>query len=160
MRRWFVALATLVMVVAVATFVLFVWTNARWTISLEVRAGEAPVEMSIGVLLGATFVFGALIGVLATVLTFSAWRWEWLDTIERLSRERRKLAAANRALEAALPVLRERYDVALGVAVPPAPEPVVVEADSPEAATLRIDDLAREDAEQRLARRRHRGGGA
>ncbi|MBI2301570.1 MAG: hypothetical protein HYU66_21925 [Armatimonadetes bacterium] len=154
MRRVVPALITLLMVVAVAAFGVFLWQIALTSITIEPRRGETPVQMSISLLLGLTFLFGAAMGLIATVLTLSTWRYGWRDTIERLSQHNRKLAAANRALEAALPVLRESYDTTLGtLPVGPAARMAVVEAERDEAVSVSIDDLAREDALARHAGR-------
>lgn len=155
MRRFVTALATLLMVLAVGAFAIFVWLNGKWTITLELRAGEPHVTLSLSLLLSVAFVFGVVIGLCAMLLTFSTWRYGWRDTIERLSADNHKLKAANRALEGALPVLREGYDETIGAfAAEPALRPTypLDHADAPEAAGVSIDELAAADAAARQAR--------
>jgi hypothetical protein len=114
----------------------------------------------LGWLLLSTFALAAAIGVLTAIVARGPGIAAMREELVRLRDERRKLAAANRALEAALPVLRERYDQALGGLEPPSLEPgssvlnePIGESDADEA-DLKL--LALEDATTRSRARREK----
>jgi hypothetical protein len=167
MKRLWSAAATLLVVIPVALFAVFVWWN--WGRPVEFPTDDPrfiklllplykAVWTGVPEALAGCFVFGCAMGVLATLTSFAARNRAWRDTISELKAERTKLAAANRALGAAVPVLRQRFDEAIGVfddVEPPVPAATGVGAAAPGeddlAAGVDIHQLAIEDARARRA---------
>jgi hypothetical protein len=180
-------LSSLVIAIPVLAFALFCWLNWQplrvvsspgGTIShrqtslgepvqefadaelwLQIGGGHA-LRARLGWLLLGTFALAAIIGVLTALAATGPGNAATRDELERLRAEKRKLAAANRALEAALPVLRERYDQALGGMEPPSLEPgssVLREPiGEPEVDEADLKLLALEDATTRSRARREK----
>jgi len=169
MKRLWTGMATLLVVAPVALFVVVLWFNWGKAVSLPVAdprvlaldlPGNNHLFATLPEMLGAVFGFGALIGALAAIITFAALGRTWRATIESQRRDNARLAAANRALEGALPVLREGYDQAIGAIDPivPSPTPVGVAEplDDDVAAGVDLQQLAIEDAQRRRSERRRR----
>lgn len=161
MKRARISLASLLVVVPVMVFAVLLWIN--WG-PLETRGeglerlirfrlgGGRSLLATLPELLAGTFITGAVVGLLAGLIAFAGRRAELRARIEELAADRRKLAAANRALEAALPVLRERYDAAIGGLDPQANalnEPIGEAADE-----VSLHELVRQEAAERLGNRR------
>ena len=146
-------------VLVYALLVLFNWGpreiltegHTQW-VKVHIGLGYT-LDAQIAELVGATLFFGLAVGALAMFVASSR-RWaEHAAQIERLTADNRRLGAATRAMEAALPVLRERYDQATG-ATGPAPAASDDPADHVSIAQLALEDAAA----KRAARERARGG--
>jgi len=140
------SLSSLVIAIPVLAFALFCWLNwqplrvvsspdgaighrqtsigepvielADAELWLQIGGGHA-LRARLGWLLLGTFAFAALVGILTMAVASGPSQAARRTELEALRVDKRRLAAANRALEAALPVLRERYDQALGGLEPP-----------------------------------------
>ena len=126
---------------------------------LEVGGGHA-LRARLGWLLVGTFALAAFIGVLTAVVARGPGLAVMRAELERLRADKRKLSAANRALEAALPVLRERYDQAIGGMDPPSVTPGSSVLNEP-IGEAEVDDadlklLALEEATARSRQRREK----
>lgn len=161
MKRPRISVAALFVVIPTLLFAALVWMN--WTpletveVSgqelLRVRVGLGrSLYAGLGEVVAATFVLGALLGVLAAWVSGSGRRADVRDKVTTLTADNRKLAAANRALEAALPVLRQGYDEALGL--DPAANAVNTPLGDEDVDRVSIDQLALEDATRRQEARR------
>lgn len=163
MKRPGIAISTAVILLAVALFVVLVWINWREP-RLRVEDGVTYLLIGIGggkavpaemwQLMTGLFGFGLLVGLLATLTAFWANRSTLRAELDSLRADKRRLAAANRALEAALPVLRERYDAAIGGLDPSANalnEPVGDESETVSVKQLALEDAAARQAERRQA---------
>ncbi len=127
MRAGRLSLPSLFVILPVLVFVVLVWVNwgpvktvgegAEQVLRVRIGGGLA-VEATLAHLLMGTFCFGLLMGLLAAFIAISRRLTELAEQIEALQHDKRRLGAANRALEAALPVLRERYDQAIGALDP------------------------------------------
>ncbi|MCC7493702.1 MAG: hypothetical protein IT204_15210 [Fimbriimonadaceae bacterium] len=161
MSRGRISVVTLLVVLPVLLFAIFVWLNwsplrvitaaeGQW---LQLRVGGGKmIETRLGELLIATFGFGALMGVLAALASVGGRLGVLRSSNEALQQDRRKLSAANRALEAALPVLRERYDEIIG-GLDPHRRLMEQPADDIVAGGVDIRQIAREEAAAEQARR-------
>lgn len=176
MRRVLAGLATVLVLLPVVAFIIILWFN--WGRPLVVAPtdptalglelpGNHQLRAGLPEMLGLVFIFGALIGVLATVLSFAGMGRNWRGVIDQQRHDNQRLAAANRALEGAVPVLREGYDRALGAmdapaapapapATAPAPPPAIEGGTLPDGGSLRQAALADERA--RRERRQGRAG--
>ncbi len=167
MKRLGMGVATLLVVAPVALFVVVLWFNWGKAVTLPVAdprvlaldlPGNNRLLATLPEMLGAVFGFGALIGALAAIITFASLGRNWRTTIESQRRDNERLAAANRALEGALPVLREGFDQALGAVDAPMPADTGIGAETPEAddisAGVDLQQLAIEDARRRRTERR------
>lgn len=139
------SLSSLVVAIPVLAFALFCWLNwqplrvvsspdgavghrqtaigepvielADAELWLQIGGGHA-LRARLGWLLLGTFAFAAAVGILTMAVAGGPGKAAMRAELETLRADKRRLAAANRALEAALPVLRERYDQALATASP------------------------------------------
>jgi len=144
------SLSSLVVAIPVLAFGLFLWLNwqplrvvstpdsqvnhrqtaigepvielADAELWLQVGGGHA-LRARLGWLLLGVFAFAAVVGILTMAAATGPGKAAMRAELETLRADKRKLAAANRALEAALPVLRERYDQALAASEPRPLEP-------------------------------------
>ncbi|MBI5832838.1 MAG: hypothetical protein HZB16_11105 [Armatimonadetes bacterium] len=167
MKRLGMGVATLLVVAPVALFVIVLWFNWGKAVTLPVAdprvlalelPGNNRLYATLPEMLGGVFGFGAIIGALAAIVTFASLGRTWRSTIEAQRRDNERLAAANRALEGALPVLREGFDTAIGAIDPVVPAATPIGSaellDDDVAAGVDLQKLAIEDAQRRRADRR------
>jgi hypothetical protein len=157
MKRLMSAVATLLVIAPVALFAVFLWFNWGRPVLLP---GDDPriirlllplnraVETGVPEALGGAFAFGVLMGVLATALSVATRSQAWRGTLEQLERDKLRLAAANRALQAALPTLREGFDAAIGADQPAVADTPLDHGDAV-AEPVDLQQLALEDARSR-----------
>lgn len=178
MRRFVIPALSLLLFVVTVAFGLYAWFHWRENQIVELLwLWGQHLELSPGQLMVNCFAVGAGVGITASILTFGASAVRWRETNEKLRGDQRRLAAANRALEAALPVLREKYDRAIGALDPsihalhepiggadtddqPLPRltldmdtvPAAEAALEPEGETVSVGEIAREEAAARRPR--------
>jgi hypothetical protein len=167
MKRLWQGVATLFVVVPTALFGVFLWFN--WGTAVVFPTDDPRLiklvlplnhylQTGVAEALFGAFVFGAFMGVLFTLITFAAGGLAARETISALQADKRRLAAANRALEAAVPALRERFDEAIGAFDPhdaalTSPIGAAASQDDDPTAGVDIQQLAIEDAQRRRGSR-------
>lgn len=159
-------LAALIVILPVVLFGAVLAMN--WgSIRIVPEGGEDVIHLSLGfdralratlpALLFGTLVYGLVVGALAALVALRGRLLDLRRALADTSHDNARLQAANRALEAALPVLREKYDAAIG-ALGPEPPLVTEPLDDP-ADQVSLAALARDEAEaRRQARQAARAG--